>query len=481
MSTEQQKLEVTRTERQKQAWDALNDPLIRRVMYGGAKGGGKSYMLCVWAFMQAYNYAYKHKLLPTSNPIHVGWIGRKRATDFTATTLQTWRRAIPEQYYKLKGGTEKDPKHILILDRIAIDYGGLDNQENINKFNSAEYAFFCIDQAEETTRDDISVLQGSLRLTIKGQKLDYKELYTANPGQCWLKNEFISSPMPENVFVPALPGDNPHLPEDYTKTLETAFKHRPELLKAYLFGSWDSLDGATQVIKSSWIENTKKRNIQLKPAKHYLVCDTARFGDDETVIGRFQDLNLVEKLVFGYCKSTEISSRLAAESNKHGQIPIVVEAVGSDLGACVVDELETLGHKAVVYCPQAASHEIDANTGKPKFYNIRAEAWWKAAEMLSSGNVKSENMTFVVACPGLDETIAQQLLFPSYDFRDGKLLIESKADIKKRLGRSPDHADMFVIAYWSFDKLPFTGYLQNEAIESDIKRREYDPLDIRML
>ena len=33
---------------------------------------------------------------------------------------------------------------------------------------------------------------------------------------------------------------------------------------------------------------------------------------------------------------------------------------------------------------------------------------------------------------------------PTYEFRNGKILIESKADIKKRLGNSPDRADAYV-------------------------------------
>ena len=37
-----------------------------------------------------------------------------------------------------------------------------------------------------------------------------------------------------------------------------------------------------------------------------------------------------------------------------------------------------------------------------------------------------------------------QLATPTYEFRNGKILIESKADIKKRLGNSPDRADAYV-------------------------------------
>jgi len=130
-------LRAKRTERQKEAWEALADPKVRRVLFGGAKGGGKSHFLCVWLFTTLWDMMIRAHLKKSANPPHVAWFGRKQAVDLTGTTLQTWREVIPEEYYRLKGATEKDPKHILIADRIALDYGGLDNQENINKFNSA--------------------------------------------------------------------------------------------------------------------------------------------------------------------------------------------------------------------------------------------------------------------------------------------------------------------------------------------------------
>ena len=43
-----------------------------------------------------------------------------------------------------------------------------------------------------------------------------------------------------------------------------------------------------------------------------------------------------------------------------------------------------------------------------------------------------------------DTQLKGQLSTPVYAFRNGKILIEPKADIKKRLGRSPDRADAYV-------------------------------------
>jgi len=220
-------LKVKRTSKQREAWQALSDVRVRRLMYGGAKGGGKSWFLCIWLFTQVWAIMVQAKLQPSKNPPHVAWFGRKQATDLTGTTLQTWREVIPQEYYQLRGATERDPKHILIADRIAIDYGGLDKQENINKFNSAEYIIIAVDQAEEISKDDISTVRASLRKVLldedgkpvvptdkngkplknaEGKPLKhwpFKELYTANPRQCWLKEDFIISPTENTRFVPA--------------------------------------------------------------------------------------------------------------------------------------------------------------------------------------------------------------------------------------------------------------------------------------
>jgi len=439
------------SEKQTLAFDCLEDDGIDEILYGGAKYGGKSWFLCAWAYKFACDFARRYKIPQSKNPLPIGFLGRKVAKNFSDTTLETWFKTIPNDGYVAKG----KPVDLIIDNRVKIHTGGLDNRETINKFNSAEYAFFCIDQAEEVTEDDVALLRGATfgRLVVNEQVMPGKGLFTANPRNCWLKNEFINNPTPKRRFIPALPTDNPYCTQRYIDNLTDAFKHRPELLRAFLLGDWSAIDDPTAVMKAVWLEDAKRRTPIPEKLKHYLVCDTARFGDDKTIIGRFVNTDCVEKLEFGKTKTTEISSRLAIESNNHGRIPIVVESVGSDIGAAVIDELLSLGHEAFVYCPQGASTEIDPFTRKPKFYNLRAEAWWKASTMLADGFVEWNGIKYVVSCPNIDQTIIDQLLQPTYDHRNGKLLIEPKASIKERLGRSPDDADMFVIGLWAFDKV----------------------------
>lgn len=385
----------------------------------------------------------KFGLKPSDNPLHAGWMGRKQAVDFTGTTLATWRRVIPECYYKIKGGSEKDPKHILIMDRIAIDFGGLDRSENINKFNSAEYAFFALDQAEETLREEIAVLRGSLRLTVNGCTPDgipvteasggsqgYKELYTANPAQCWLKDEFINNKSDNASFVPALPSDNPYLPADYAKTLTEAFGYRKELLEAYLFGNWSSIEGTSQVILDNWVGRCMgNRNFY---EGRVISCDVARFGDDETVIHVFDGSFLIDVKKMGYSRTTDISDALNDLSRRNFDCPIVVDEVG--VGGGVVDELHKMGRHVIGFSSSSKAGNPD------KYYNLRAEAWWSVAELFSR---------YDIGCTGMYPELRNQLSVPRYDFRNGKILIESKEEIKSRLNRSPDDADCYIMGLWA--------------------------------
>ena len=433
------------TKRQLMAFSQLNRLDVQDVLYGGAKGGGKTFLMCRFAFTWAKAIMADFQLQPTRTPLHIGFMGRKQSVDFTATTLQTWQEIIPESEYELKGATDKYPKHILINKTVAIDYGGFDRQENVNKFNSAEYVFICIDQAEELTQDDVSVLRASRRMKINGQEMKYKGLFTANPAPSWLRGEFITDPPKHNRFVQALPADNPHLPSSYVDMLTDAFKHRPELLRAYLHGDWDSMEGPTQMIKAAWLHAAKQRSVRPDPIHEYLVCDPAREGDDECVIFRMHDAEIVDKIILPFCKTVEISSRLARESKQNGNCMAVIESIGADLGAGVIDELGEHGVTTLQYNPAGKS------SNSAKYYNLRAEAWDMAAKCLNTGIMPESNC--LLSCRNMYQLLEEQLCTPTYKFRGERLLVEAKADIKKRLGRSPDHADAYVIALWAWSRI----------------------------
>src|SRR5574343_805992 len=131
------RLDFNPTPRQHKCFDYLTDDTTRYVLYGGAKGGGKSYLLCMWALIWSKMLCDKLKLFPSEHPIPIGFLGRKQAVDFKKTTLETWLKNIPPSVYEHR---RQDGEIVLFNGTCKLFYGGLDSQDTINKFNSSELA-----------------------------------------------------------------------------------------------------------------------------------------------------------------------------------------------------------------------------------------------------------------------------------------------------------------------------------------------------
>ncbi len=418
------------TAKQTLAWDALRRGDIKEVLYGGAKGGGKSVFGCMWSFHKALEIIKKCDISPRKHPIPVGFMGRKRGVDFTNTTLETWKRFIPVNMYEIKS----KPAEIIIAKRVKILTGGLDNSEIINKFNSAEYAFFFLDQAEEIDAEQVGELRATFRLIINDKKIPGKGLFTANPAPSFLKDEFILNPTPDRLFIQALPTDNHYLGPEYIEVLKDSFRNRPELLKAYVEGSWESLGGFDQVIKDSWVRNAAGITLYPPRIKKLITCDPARYGDDETVIYLLKNTEIAESEIYGKKSLMHTANILHTISHKNGDCLIVVDVCG--IGAGVVDRLIEMGDNVLGIDNASKSEEPE------KYYNLRSEIWCKAADMFADGDIQLKNA---------DHRLQGQLCTPRYEFRNGKILIEAKADIKKRLGNSPDRADAYVNGVYALD------------------------------
>lgn len=77
-----------------------------------------------------------------------------------------------------------------------------------------------------------------------------------------------------------------------------------------------------------------------------------------------------------------------------------------------------------------------------RFLNLRARVWWEVGR--ENSRLKTWDLS---ACD--DDTI-NELCAPEYVILDskGKVKIEPKVDVIKRLGVSPDHADALLLAFW---------------------------------
>lgn len=253
-------------------------------------------------------------------------------------------------------------------------------------------------------------------------------------------------------FVQALPSDNPYLSQEYIGVLKETFAHRPELLEAYLYGSWDALEGADQIIKAMWLREAAGKTIHGWAKRPRLACDTAGFGDDETVIMYSEITDIEEQWIMPHCDFPVLVDKLAQLSVLKNNCPIALEQTGADIGFCATRSLSAQGKKIIVYTPQGKSSRPNM------FYNLRSEIWSSGAERLSRGQVQLKMES--IAQADRDKLI-RQLCTPKYKYRHGKTLVEPKADIKARSsGESPDRGDCYMILLWSYEKAPATNDFQ---------------------
>lgn len=81
-------------------------------------------------------------------------------------------------------------------------------------------------------------------------------------------------------------------------------------------------------------------------------------------------------------------------------------------------------------------------TGQYEFLNMRAYLFWAVRDWL---NPKNETGAMLPPDPQFDEEATEI----KWSFRsDGRIYIEPKEDIKKRLGRSPDKFDAFANTFY---------------------------------
>ncbi len=444
ITTENPKITMELSPRQAEALSVLEDPTTQELMYGGAKGGGKSVFLCYYAYRLCKQLIKVFDLPVRKYPIVAGFMGRKQSIDFKATTLVTWKKMIPEDAYDIR---EIDGvKYIVIENRVAIQIGGMDRSETINKFNSAEYAFYCLDQAEELTRDEIGLIRGTRRLKINGEAVVYKGLLTANPAICFLKEDFIDNPAPGNRFVQALPGDNPFLAPGYIEQLKKAFGHKPELLKAYLEGSWDDLDAANVIIGYKDVKKCVNNDQHDKTVvKRITVCDVSEGGgNDECVIYDMVNTKIVNQEIYNWNTLMDTCGRLQAHARQNGSNMIALDKIGS--GAGVYGRLVEIYSADDKRADEMMIYGFDSRlTGKNlskddaiTFHNKKAAAWWNAGVKFSEGKCDIPN----------DPKLINQLAGVTYHFlSNGKIIVDDKEKvIRPKLGCSPDRAETYVIA-----------------------------------
>lgn len=237
--------------------------------------------------------------------------------------------------------------------------------------------------------------------------------------------------------------DNP----DYAKTdyADRLGNMREDLRRRYQDGDFSAgmHDQENQVIPSAWVVAAQERwrpDGGKSDAMSAMALDPAGGGKDSAEIA-CRHAGWYAQMVSAQGPETADGSTTAATVTKHRKnaCPIVVDVGGGYAGAVILRLKDN-------NIPYRSFNGANTSTAKTKdkqlrFYNMRAEAWWKFAEELDPDQEGGS----VIALPP-DPELLGDLSAPTYTVTAKGILLESKDEIRKRLGRSTGKGDAVVMA-----------------------------------
>lgn len=247
------------------------------------------------------------------------------------------------------------------------------------------------------------------------------------------------------TFIPSTVEDNPFLAgTNYESVLDSL----PEPLRSQMRdGSFTAglQDDPWQVIPSAWVKHAQER-WQPKAKKapmDSMGVDVARGGRDETIITRRHGEWFDELLIYPG-QTTPDGPSVAAQVMTHMRdaAPVHVDVIG--VGASVYDHLKDNNIHAIGV-NSAKGTEARDKSGALSFANKRAEMWWRLREALDP----KENTG--LALPP-DPQLKADLCAPKWKLTARGILVESKEDLMKRIGRSTDRGDAVVYGLISTKK-----------------------------
>ena len=187
--------------------------------------------------------------------------------------------------------------------------------------------------------------------------------------------------------------------------------------------------------------------------------DVARYGSDDTVIAcRQGDLFHPYDVLHG--KSTmEVANYVAHRANKEKPNMIFIDVIG--IGSGVYDRLEELGY------PVFAVNVTETPSQSESYVRLRDELWGNIRTWLELRRGKMWD--------NKDGDLVGQLTTPRYKFMaGGKILLESKDEMKKRGLESPNVADAHIMTF----ALPAMQYVRDLPVdEFDDTGDQYQPFD----
>lgn len=248
--------------------------------------------------------------------------------------------------------------------------------------------------------------------------------------------------------------DNPYCPEEMKYLAEKCKAENPDDYEHIWLGAPVNL-GDTKLIAVKDVQKAMQNRIAQSTSPLIIGVDIARFGDDKTVFCYRKGRYCYKFDSYSHLDTVEVANRITAIINEQKPARVFID-LGNN-GGGVYDILKDRGYAKIVRGVMFGGKAINDD----RYFNKRAEMWALANDWL-----KDELPVQLVNDDELLDDLCN--VNKKYDSR-GRLQLESKDDVKERIGRSPDKADAFVLTFaepvYDNGKIKTIG-IENTTIES---------------
>jgi phage terminase large subunit len=420
----EKKIDFRPTKKQNEVFKLFDDSITTEVVYGGALGAGKSYLIASLLVMKCLQH----------EGIRIG-LARNNITTLKKTTvtsiqevMQDW--GITQDYYSYnsQAGIIKffnDSEIILV----ELDY--LPSDPQYTRLGGLLLTFGVIDEAGEVPSKGKEIFQSRIGRW-QNSKLNIKPilLMTCNPSKNFLFTDYYR-PFKEGKlkdyqkFIQALPSDNPYLSKKYIENLRNTLTLNER--RRLLGGEWEFADDETSLFKYEDVMYAFNLSMNNNTDTTYrLSCDIAFTSDkcvymvwEGTTIKKIHitpknDTKTVEDTIKDLCTTYNIRT---------DNISYDADGVGKYLRQ---------------YFPSAKEiHNNGKTILNDGYSNLKTELYFKLSELVKDGKLKIEDQSHKQEI--IDELSV--IRHKSRESMQNKVELISKIEMKKILSYSPDIAD----------------------------------------
>ena len=423
------------TFKQKQAFKYLIDKKTNEVLFGGAAGGGKSWVGVSWLIIQCVQYPKVRYLM-----------GRSKLDALKKTTLNTFFEVcsewglISDTHYKFNASsnviTFYNKSEVLLKDLFLYP-----SDRNFDSLGSLEITGAFIDEVNQITEKAKNIVMSRIRYKLDEYNIVPKLLMTCNPAKNWVYTNYYKKAKEGNLeyykkFIQSLVDDNNYISKHYAQQLSKLDEVSKQRL---LFGNWEYDINSDNLIDYDSILSMFD-NIGVEGDK-YITCDVARFGDDKSVVMLWSGYQVEMIKDFEKNTITELADYIK-ELQKEHQVNLRNIIADSDgVGGGLAD---------ILRCVNFVNNARPFNN--ENFQNVKTQCYYKLSDLINKSQIGiNTNMT------NKNKIIEEleQVRAKDQD-KDTKLKLIPKDIVKTIIGRSPDYSDCLMMrCYFEFNKRGF--------------------------